>query len=205
MAYRSATSGSLSVSMINMKLAGPYKIFAALLTGCLFLVACENDLRDIQKMTEKKTAIEEAYKVETFMSQDGKMKARLTAPYMLRYLADSPYVEFPRSLHVDFYNDTMAMESQVDALYGKYREWEKRVFLRDTVVVMNKLKGDTLRTRELWWDQQTEKFYTDKPVYIHTKDKVFFGAHGMEAAQNFEWWVLKQGAGTLTVPKDSFP
>jgi LPS export ABC transporter protein LptC len=173
--------------------------------GCFFMVACENDPQEFKKFTEKKTAVEEAYKVETFMSQDSRMKARLTAPYMLRYLADSPYVEFPRSLHVDFYNDTMAMESQVDALYGKYREWEKKVYLRDSVVVMNKLKGDTLRTSELWWDQQTEKFFTDKPVFIHTRDKVFYGAHGMEAAQNFEWWVLNQGSGQVSVPKDSFP
>jgi len=189
-----------------MKLTGKYNLLAVLLMGCFFIVACENDPAVIKKYTEKRTAVEEAYKVETFMSQDARMKARLTAPYMLRYLvADSAYVEFPRSLHVDFYNDTMAMESQVDALYGKYREWEKKVYLRDSVVVMNKLRGDTLRTNELWWDQQTEKFYTDKPVFIHTKDKIFYGAHGMEAAQNFEWWVLNQGSGQVSVPKDSFP
>ena len=188
-----------------MKFTGTYNLMAALLLGCFFITACENDPQVIAKFREKKTATEEAYKVETYMSQDSRMKARLTAPYMLRYLADSPYVEFPRSLHVDFYNDTMAMESQVDALYGKYREWEKKVYLRDSVVVMNKLKGDTLRTSELWWDQNTEKFYTDKPVFIHTKDKVFYRAQGMEAAQNFDWWVLNQGKGTVTVPKDSFP
>jgi hypothetical protein len=166
-------------------------IFRAVLAmGCFFLASCENDPVQIRKMSEKKTAVEEARNVETFMSQNAKIKARLTAPYMLRYLADSPYVEFPRKLHVDFYNDTMAMESQVDALYGKYREWEKKVYLRDSVVVMNKFKGDTLRT--------------DKPVAIHTKDKVFYGI-GMEASQNFDWWVLRDASGRLAVPKDSFP
>lgn len=188
-----------------MKRTETYFFLAAFIMGCFFVVSCENDPKDIAKLTDKKTAVEEAKNVETYMSQDGRVKARLTAPFMLRYLADSPYVEFPRTLHVDFYNDTMAMESQVDALYGKYREWEKKVYLRDSVVVMNKLKGDTLRTNELWWDQQSEKFYTDKPVYIHTKDKVFFGANGMEASQNFDWWVLNQGSGRVTVPKDSFP
>jgi LPS export ABC transporter protein LptC len=191
--------------MSKMKLFLSNKLMAALLTGCFFLTACENDPVVINKLREKKTAVEEAKQVESYMSEEGRVKAKLTAPYMLRYLADSPYVEFPRSLHVDFYNDTMAMESQVDALYGKYREWEKKVYLRDSVVVMNKLKGDTLRTDELWWDQQTEKFYTDKPVFIHTKDKIFYGARGMEASQNFDWWILNSGSGTVTVPKDSFP
>lgn len=186
-----------------MKFLNIYRLMAALFAGCFFLVACENDLAQVKKLTEKKTAVEEAKNIETYMSQDARIKAKLTAPYMLRYLADSPYLEFPRTLHVDFYNDTMAMESQVDALYGKYREWEKKVYLRDSVVVMNKLKGDTLRTDELWWNQQTERFYTDKPVRIYTKDKVFFGANGMEAAQNFDWWILNQGSGRLSVPKDS--
>lgn len=188
-----------------MKFFQTYCLMAALLAGCFFLAACENDPMVIKKLREKKTAVEEAVNIETFLSQEARIKARLTAPFMLRYLADSPYVEFPRTLHVDFYNDTMAMESKLDALYGKYREWEKKVYLRDSVVVINKLKGDTLKTDELWWDQNTEKFYTDKPVFIHTKDKIFYGAHGLEAAQNFEWWVLNQGSGQVTVPKDSFP
>lgn len=194
--------------MIN-KTVHTYYLIAAFMTGCFFLVACTpNDPAQIKQMRDKKTAVEEAVNVETFLSQDARIKARLTAPFMLRYLGvggDSSYVEFPRTLHVDFYNDTMAMESKLDAKYGKFREWEKKVYLRDSVVVINKLKGDTLKTNELWWDQNTEKFFTDKPVYIHTKDKVFYGAHGMEAAQNFEWWVLNQGSGTIIAPKDSFP
>src|SRR5688572_13603261 len=112
--------------MIKMKFFRTYSSIAALFMGCFFLTSCENDPVVIKQLREKKTAVEEASNVETFLSQDAKIKARLTAPYMLRYLADSPYVEFPRTLHVDFYNDTMAMESKLDALYGKFREWEKK-------------------------------------------------------------------------------
>jgi LPS export ABC transporter protein LptC len=159
----------------------------------------------VQHLGDKKTAVEEAKTVESYLSQNGKVKAKLTAPYMLRYLTDSTYVEFPHSLHVDFYNDSLAVESQLDALYGKYREWEKKVYLRDSVVVINKMTGDTLRSPELWWDQRTEKIYTDKPVRIHTRDKVIFGEHGLIASQDFTEYVINQAQGQLTVPKDSFP
>jgi hypothetical protein len=39
------------------------------------------------------------------------------------------------------------------------------VYLRDSVVVFN-LKGDTLFCKELYWDQGTERFFTDKEVTL---------------------------------------
>ena len=117
---------------------------------------------------------------------------------------DSPYAEFPRSLHVDFYNDTMIIESQLDALYGKYFETQAKVFLRDSVVVRNILKGDTVHCNELWWDQHTERFTTDKPVRIYMKDKILFGT-GMEADQNFRWYTIKHLTGSVLTSENAMP
>jgi LPS export ABC transporter protein LptC len=134
-----------------------------------------------------------------------KVKGKLTAPYMLRYdLTDTPYAEFPRSLHVDFYNDSLNTESQVDALYGKYYSSLDKIFLRDSVVVKNLRKGDTLRCKELWWDQHTEKFYTDKPVRIYTPDKILYGT-GMEADQNFRWYTITKLTGTVLTAGSAIP
>jgi LPS export ABC transporter protein LptC len=174
---------------------------ALLCVCCFFLWACENDMKDIKALTDKRTSIEEGIKIESYLSQQAKVKAKLTAPLMKRFQTDSPYVEFPRSLHVDFYDDTLRVESQLNAKYGKYRESEHKVFLKDSVVVFN-IKGDTLHCLELWWDQQTQKFYTDKPVRIHQPDKIIYGT-GLEAAQNFSWWVIKNAKGPVQVPKDN--
>jgi LPS export ABC transporter protein LptC len=134
-----------------------------------------------------------------------RVKGKLTAPYMLRYqLADSPYSEFPRSLHVDFYNDSMKTESQLDARYGKYLQNQDKVYLRDSVVVKNLTKGDTLRCKELWWDQHTERFYTDKPVRIYTPDKILYGT-GMEADQNFRWYTINKLTGSVLTAGSSIP
>jgi LPS export ABC transporter protein LptC len=171
---------------------------------CIFLYSCENNMNKIPAYRKKQIAVEEGKQIETYYSQNAKVKAKLTSPYMLRYQTDSPYVEFPRTLHVDFYNDSMKVESKMDALYGKYRQYENKVFLKDSVVVKNILKGDTLHCDELWWDQNTQKFYTDKPVRINTKDKILFGT-GLEAAQNFSWYVLKQISGTILTPENGLP
>ncbi|MFT4023293.1 MAG: LPS export ABC transporter periplasmic protein LptC [Flavihumibacter sp.] len=175
-----------------------YTLFAFLLFS-----SCENSLEDIKKLTEKRDAVEQALQVESYLSQGGIVKARLTAPVMDRYVVDTPYIEFPKSLHVDFFNDSTKVESELSAKYGRYRENEGKVLLRDSVVVFN-LRHDTMRTSELWWDQDKQLFYTDKPVDIHQPDKIVHAAGGLEADQSFNWYVLKENIGSLAVPKGGF-
>ena len=104
---------------------------------------------------------------------------------------DSPYIEFPKTLHVDFYNDSLIVESQLDARYGKWRETENKLLLRDSVVVKNIIKGRHAdHCRELWWDQKTEKFYTDKPVHILKKGGTDIHGIGFEAPQDFNSYTI---------------
>ena len=163
---------------------------AAILCSCLFFFACENDDKTINEWTEKVVLVEEATNVETFFSQNGKLRARLHAPLMIRSQSDTTYTEFPKTLHVDFYDSLLKKESFLDARYGKYFENQNRVWLRDSIQVIN-TRGDTLTTSELWWDQNTQKFYTDKEVHIIQKTKNIYGGKGMEASQDFTTFIIK--------------
>ena len=145
--------------------------------------ACENDIDAVRNLSQKKTSIEQATDVVSYLSQDALMKAKLTSPLMLRIQADTPRTEFPKTLHVDFYNDSTKVQSQLFAKYGRYMENESKGLLRDPVVVYN-LKGDTMRTNELVWDQNKGNFTTDKPVYIHQLNGNIINSIGMEASQD---------------------
>src|SRR5437868_1900136 len=113
----------------------PVKLFHALkgampfLVSYLLLCSCENDMKDIKAITTKRISVEEVLKIEVFYSQEGKMKARLMAPFAKRFVTDSAYWEFPKSLHVDFYDDSLRIESKLDSRYGRYMENEHKVFL----------------------------------------------------------------------------
>lgn len=181
------------------------QITAAFTGSCFFVIACENDPKAVDNLFSKKTAIEEAFTIESYLSQGAKVKAKLTAPYMKRYMADSPYVEFPKSLHVDFYNDSTQVESTLDAHYARHFEFERKVLLKDSVVVINIKNGDTLRTSELWWDQNAQKFYTSKLVRIYQRTGYQIGKDGMTARQDFsEWWILGS-SGQRLVPESGIP
>ncbi len=159
-------------------------IWKAVLVSCFFVSACENDIKQVQALSQKKTSVEQAIDITSYLSQDALVKAKLTSPLMLRIQADTPRTEFPKTLHVDFYNDSTQVESQLFAKYGRYMENQSKVLLRDSVVVYN-LKGDTMRTNELWWDQNKGNFYTDKPVSIHQLNgNIINSSIGMTAKQD---------------------
>ncbi len=161
------------------------KIIPAILF-CMMIVSCENDIKQVQALGKKKDGIEEGKNIESLLSTGGILKADLKAPFMLRYLFDTPRVEFPNTLHVDFYDSVANVESQLFAKHGWYKEYERKVFLSDSVIVFN-IKKDTLWCNELWWDQNAETFSTDKPVKLsqHDPRQILYG-QGLRSDQNFK-------------------
>jgi LPS export ABC transporter protein LptC len=185
--------------MINTSFHKKIFLQAAILCSCLWLFSCENDPKDIEDLTAKRIAVEEAKDITTFFSQDGRLKAKLLAPIMYRYQQDTLFVEFPRTLKVDFFDSTGKLESKLFARYGKYFETRSKILLRDSVFVYN-IKGDTLRSEELWWDQNTQRFYTDKPAHVIRKGQNILGRHGMEASQDLRDVTFLNPFGTVIMP-----
>lgn len=179
---------------------------AALLLSCFFILSCENDENTLKKINKKDVGVEEAREVIVNYTLGGKTKAILKAPLMYNVQAATPYVEFPQKLHTDFYNETGKIESILDAKYAKYTQNQNVVFLKDSIVVINLEKGDTLYCQELYWDKNKSgtEFYTDKPVRIRTKTETINGM-GMEANQNFKNWHIIQTVGNVKIPADKFP
>jgi len=201
--------GSLTVGKSEIMSLGTINqsvgyVIAAFILSCFYISSCENSEKMIEDWSKKKVMVEEGKKIESYLSQESKVKAKLTAPLMLRYEADTIYVEFPNSLHVDFYDDSTKIETWLDSKHGKYFESLNKVYLWDSVVVIN-VKGDTLKSSDLWWDQNTKLFYTDKYAEYRTKERQIFPSKGLEATQDFSRITFKQPTGSMLVSDNNFP
>ena len=185
------------------------KVFFLRLLAFLFLTAvlfsCGNSDGEVNAYSSKRLGVEEIKNADINYTLGGKPKAKLLSPLMLRVQDMSPYVEFPKKLHVDFFNEKGEVESRLDALYGKYFDLESKVFLKDSVKVIN-VKGDTLYCDELWWDRNRKdnEFYTELPVRIRTRTQIIDGV-GMEARQDFKGYHIKKVTGIINVPNSQFP
>ena len=177
---------------------------AALVTSCFFVYSCENKQRDIDVWIKDKVMTEEAINIESYISTEGRMKAKLTAPLMYRVMADTQYIEFPKTMHVDFYDDSTKIETWLDCKYGKYFESLNKVYLRDSVIVIT-IKGDTLRCHDLWWDKTKELFYTDSVATYRSPGNDITGGKGMEATQDLKMVKFKAPLGTVKIEDSGFP
>ena len=173
-------------------------IKAAFLSGCFFFSGCENDPKLKAEWSKNTKPVEEAKDIQTYLSQGSRMKAKLWAPYMLRYQSDTIYVEFPKSLHVNFFDSSGQLQSHLDAKYGKYFESLNKVYLRDSVTIYN-FQGDTLQSPELWWDQATQRFFTEKNVKVRKAGNLIYGI-GLDAKQDLSDINIRKVTGTVFVP-----
>ena len=181
------------------------KIAVACLSSCFFMTSCENDVDAVKALGARISGIDVGKDVAIYISNDGKLGAKLTSPLMNRYLEDSSkMIEFPLSIHVDFYKDSNQVESQLSAKYAKYKETENIVFLKEDVIIFNTL-GDTLWCKEMYWDQNTGKFYTEQDVVVkqHSPLAKIYGK-GLEANQDLtDIRIFKPQPNSYAILQDS--
>jgi len=191
--------------MTNPIISKILKLAVACLSSCFFMAACENDVDAVKALGTRVGGIDVGKDVAIYVSNDGKLGAKLTAPFMNRYLEDSSkMIEFPQTIHVDFYKDSNQIESQLFAKYAKYKETENIVYLKDDVIIFNVL-GDTLWCKEMYWDQNTGKFYTEQDVIVKQHNPVakVYGK-GLEANQNLsDIRIFKPQSNSYAIIQDS--
>jgi LPS export ABC transporter protein LptC len=171
--------------MINHFFYNKNILAVTLLCSCFFMYSCENNINEVKALNENAGGVDIGKDVAIYMSGDGKMTAKMTAPIMKKYLLDSgQMVEFPNTLKVDFYKNSAKVESKLSANYAKYIQEENKFFLKGDVIIYNVL-GDTLWCKEMYWEQSLNKFYTDKPVVVkqHNPISKVYGM-GFEANQD---------------------
>lgn len=167
----------------------------------IFLASCQSDIKTVEKITTYVDVNAEAgANVSMLYSEDAHVKARLTAPVLVRHNANKPYSEMPAGLKVLFYDDTLNIISRLTAGYGIRYEKDGKMTVRKNVIVVN-VKGEQLNTEELVWDDANKKISSTKFCKITTKDEVLYG-DGMTADQDFTNYHITKIRGTIKL-KDS--
>lgn len=171
-----------------------------IIAGLALLTGCENDLKDIQKISaaEVNKPIEKYTGVDVIYSDSAKVKAHMTAPVMINYKVKNPYTEMPKGVKVIFYDNDLKESSTIRADQGVYREKEKVIELHKNVVGTN-AKGDTFSSEELIWDQNTKQIHSNQLVHIKMADGSISDGASFVSDENFNHWTMSQGTGIFHV------
>jgi LPS export ABC transporter protein LptC len=179
------------------------------LPGFVFLIlltsSCKNDPKEIDRLVNKSTIQQDiAHDVTIIFSKNGNTRARLYAKEFIRNeIAKPPFTDIKKGMKMEFFDDSLHVESTLTALYARYYEKQGNILIRDSIVVVNK-KGERLQTQELVYNQSVKKFYTEKFVRITTATQVMFG-DGLEANEDFTWYEIKHPKGIIQVNKSELP
>jgi len=178
--------------------------FSGLLIGllCCLLVACENDLAEVNKLIkEEEVAVEVGEEVEVIYSDSGNVEMKIVAPVLYRYLDKrSPKREFPEGLEVYFLDKEKKVQSWLTGSYAIEDENSQVITVQDTVILIN-VNQEKLETDELVWDQRSNRIYTNQFVRITTKDEKITG-YGFEADREFKYWRILAPQGSVKVDPD---
>lgn len=169
----------------------------------LFLFsACENDMEKVKFYGKGlKDPQEMAKNIKILYSDSARVKLELIAPVLNHYQTENPYIEMPKGLVANFFDENQIVKSHLKADYGIRYEREQRMEARKNVVVVNE-KGEQLNTEHLIWDEQKQKLLSNDLVTITTKDQMIIG-NGFEANQDFTKYKIFNIKGTFNINKDA--
>jgi len=175
----------------------------ALVLGLSLLACTPGDGSYGRKRQKKDSSLSREYaeRITIDYTDSGLLRARVYSPQMVAVKDNKePYMLLPKGLKVDFIDKRGRIESYMTAEWGVMHQKKKRVVVRRNVEILN-IKGETLNTEELIWNQETGKIRTDKFVTITTPDQIITG-DGLISDQSFSDWEILNVRGTLNKPHD---
>lgn len=130
--------------------------------------------------------------VETFISDSGVTRYRITAPIWYMYdEAKVPRWTFPKGLFLEQFDNLYRQSAKVDCDSATYFS-KKRLWRLDGNVVMVNVARDSFLTKQLFWDQNKKRIYSDKAfIRIVNKDRIIEG-YGFSSNEQMTDYLIKK-------------
>jgi LPS export ABC transporter protein LptC len=143
-------------------------------TVALFF-GCQSNFKDIQKINFTEFMPSgEADSINLKHTDSGKIKAILVSPKLLDYATvDYPFSEFPKGIQLTLFD-----ENNIIDLRGR--------------VKLTSYDGKFLETDQLYYDQNIEWFYTDKPFKFTAPNEGETTGIGIDFSKDFKRVTFKQ-------------
>jgi len=196
--------GRLFVSRIyKMKLTYS-NIISGIVTllGVTMLFSCEGNLQQVRAFDIEEDAPQAiAEGVNLKFTDSGRLVATLKSARMLDYTNKSfAYREFPDGVEVEFF-DEQDKKNTVNADYGIVYEKTKLIDLQGNVVIVT-ADSTILEASQLFWDQERNWIFTDKPNTIRFPDGSYTEDFGFDSNQDFTNFRSRTNTGIQIIEEE---
>lgn len=136
--------------------------------------------------------------VTTLISDSGITRYRIKTVHWEVYdKADPPYWEFPQGIYLEKFDMDLNVEASLQSDYAYYDEQAQIWELDGNVHAVN-LEGEEFDTPQLFWNQKTERVYSDSVIRITRETSVITGI-GFESNQSMSKYTIRKPQGVFPV------
>ena len=189
----SALSGTKSHILRAKKLRNHFLVLSSFI---LLLTACGNDIEKT-KIFEPHTLPASTIKnAKVQRSENGKLQMVMSAPIIEQYNNPELKTEYPKGVFMRFYDGYQKPTGILKARYAINYEKRQVMTVRDSVVIIDLQRGDTIYLQELTWNQMEHRVYSEKPVRTKNGPRVTLGDK-FESDDAFESPQIYHQRGTI--------
>ena len=163
--------------------------------------SCTNDVKEVRDfLADKNLPITEAHIFSHLRTDSGRVDMRMRAPIMKDFgnRTEHPYSEFTEGIiltTIDKKLDSVTIEGDYAITYTKTGVSE----IRENVVIYNHANKHKLVTSQIYWDKNTNYFFTEKNFVLYTPTDTIPG-RGFESDENLQsWWVRNMRNGVINI------
>ena len=166
--------------------------------------SCVNSVKEVNDfLADKNLPIGESRDVTHVYKDSGRVTSRLITPLLFDFSnrKEHPYSEFPEGIKIVTVDYKGTDSTTVTGNYAiSYSKTSISEIIGD-VVVFNHVEKTKLLTSQLYWDQKTNYFFTDKKFKLAVEQDTIYGT-GFESKINLQNWVMKKMSGDLIIKEE---
>ncbi len=175
-------------------------ITVILLTVMLF--SCSNNTQEVRDfLASKNLPIGIAKDAFHVYKDSGRITSKLITPLLYDYSnrKQHPYNEFPKGIKIINFDgkDSVTITGNYALSYSKTSVSE----IKGNVVVYNHSEKSKLETEQLFWDQNTKYFFSEKAFTLSTLKDTIYGV-GFECKEDLSKHLAKKTTGKLETTEE---
>lgn len=181
-----------------------YKVSIAVLFGTAMLFSCTNNTQKARDfLADRNLPIGTAKDAFHIYKDSGRITSKLITPLMLDFSnrEEHPYSEFPKGIKIINFEkngiDSVTIIGDYALSYAKTSISE----ITGNVVVINHTDKSRLETAQLFWDEKTKYFVSEKAFKLTKENDTIFGV-GFESKDDLSKHLAKKTTGKLETSED---
>ena len=169
----------------------------------LFISACSGNKKQLGDAVTNRDSLPalETHDVTTLISDSGVIRYRITTPLWLVYDKLNPsHWSFEEGVYLENFDENNDVQAEIKSDTAYYYDKQKLWELRGHVEIKNQ-QGERFNTELLFWNQDTQKVYSDQFIRIEQIDRIITG-HGFDSNQQFTVYTIHKPEGIFYVDED---